>query len=130
MANSAEHARDLENYLRGTAMPTAPTSGWLGLLDNTDTELSYTGYVRQEIDMDEATWGPNDAPLDLQDAVPFPGPTTGGPHNQAVKGRIYKASSGSAYWFDGTLTTPRTPVNGQDFVVPAGGITHTESPAP
>jgi hypothetical protein len=103
---------------------------YLGLLSNTGTELSYPGYVRQEVDADEATWGANGSPLELQAPVPFPGPTSGGPHTQAVSARLYKASTGTAYWFDGTLTQPRTPVNGQDFVVPAGGITHTENPAP
>lgn len=130
MANSAEHARDLENYLRGVQLDTPPTSLFIGLVDADDDELSYPGYSREEINANQAVLGTNGTPLSNQGAITVPGPTSGGPHAQAVKGRAYKGATGSAYWFDGTLTEPKTPVNGQDFVIPIGGMTHTESPAP
>lgn len=129
MALSAEMARDIENYLRGEAMPTAPTSVFFGLCSAGGVELSYTGYARQEVTANATNFGALDAPIDLQVAIPFGGPSSGGPHTQAVIGRFYKASTGSAYWYDGTLTTPRTPVNGQDFVVSIGALTLTVDPA-
>ncbi len=127
------------NYLKGTAMPTAPTTLEIALFSAVftssaalPTELSYTGYARQTITMgtitSNTTVGAGDS-IANSATVTFPStPSTGGPWSIAAYAVFANTGTSGAQeqWFFENLSSAISVGNSASVVFNAGSITVTE----
>lgn len=128
MSLTATVARNVEDALFRQTSFVGPAKFWVALFDVTDTELSYSGYGRQEVDNNSASWGANDTIPANVVPITFVGPTTAGPHTPATAWKLMSASSGGFAYVQANLVTPRTPQEDVDMVFNAGDLSHAQLP--
>ena len=127
------------NYLKGTAMPTAPTLCQIALFSadfaNSSTlpaEIVYTGYARQTVTLGAITAntsiGAGDS-VSNSATVSFPAtPATGGPWTISAYALFFNTGTSGTYecWHFENLTAPISVGNSSTISFAAGAITATQ----